>query len=132
VSQSFGLLVGAAFNIEAGVFLGPISTIPLVLFSGFFANLDDIPFYLTWVPYMSYVKYSFEATMIAIYGLGRPKLVCQVDYCHFKSPTKFLEQMAMKDDMLTFTIDVVVLCGLFVVLRVFAYFVLRIKLLQVR
>lgn len=120
------------FLFQAGVFLGPISTIPLVLFSGFFANLKDIPVYLKWLPYMSYVKYSFEATMISIYGLDRPKLDCRDDYCHFKYPTKFLDQMAMKSDMLTYTIDVVVLCGLFVVLRIFAYFVLRIKLLQVR
>ncbi|GJQ65533.1 hypothetical protein Trydic_g7634 [Trypoxylus dichotomus] len=34
VSQSFGLLIGAAFDIESGVFLGPITTIPMVLFSG--------------------------------------------------------------------------------------------------
>lgn len=81
---------------------------------------------------MSYVKYSFEGTMISIYGLDRPKLECKIMYCHFKYPTQFLNQMAMKDDMLTYTIDVVVLCGLFVVLRIFAYFVLRIKLMQIR
>ena len=112
--------------------MGPISTIPLVLFSGFFANLDDIPVYLKWVPYMSYVKYSFEATMISIYGLNRTELLCPDIYCHYRKPAKFLEQLAMKGDMLTYTIDVVVLCGLFIVLRVFAYFVLRIKLLQIR
>lgn len=70
--------------------------------------------------------------MIAIYGLQRPKLECKIDYCHFKYPTTFLNQMSMKDDMLTFGIDVAVLLGLFVVLRICAYFVLRIKLLQIR
>ncbi|KAF7270306.1 ABC transporter expressed in trachea [Rhynchophorus ferrugineus] len=132
VSQSFGLLIGAGFNIESGVFLGPISTIPMVLFSGFFANLDDIPYYLSWLPYISYVKYSFEGSMVAIYGLNRPKLECTVDYCHFKHPTTFLKQMSMKGDMTTYFIDIGVLGGLFVFLRIVAFFVLRIKLFQNR
>lgn len=160
VGQSFGLLVGAAFSIEvssmtkkrkevvdavlsfsfffiyyflqSGVFLGPISTIPMVLFSGFFANLDDIPYYLKWLPYASYVKYSFEGTMIAMYGLNREKLECNIDYCHFKYPKQFLEEMSMKDDMNTFILDVSVLLGIFLVLRFFTYFVLRIKLQQNR
>ncbi|XP_066142212.1 ATP-binding cassette sub-family G member 4 [Euwallacea fornicatus] len=132
VSQSFGLLVGAGFNIESGVFLGPISTIPMVLFSGFFAKLEDIPFYFQWLPYISYVKYSFEGTMVAIYGLNRSKLECKQDYCHFKYPTTFLNEMSFKGDMLTYFIDITVLSGLFVFLRVVAYFVLRIKLMQNR
>ncbi|XP_057659552.1 ATP-binding cassette sub-family G member 4 isoform X1 [Diorhabda carinulata] len=132
VSQSFGLLIGAAFNIEGGVFLGPISTIPMVLFSGFFSNLNDIPFYLRWLPYLSYLKYGFEACMIAIYGLDRPKLACNIDYCHFKYPKKFLEQMSMSGDMESYLIDVGVLGGLFIFLRIVAYFMLRIKLMQNR
>lgn len=132
VSQSFGLLIGAGFNIESGVFLGPISTIPMVLFSGFFANLEDIPYYLKWLPYISYVKYSFEGAMVAIYGLNRPKLECNIAYCHFKYPTAFLNQMSFKGDMRTYFIDIGVLCGLFVFLRIIAYFVLRIKLMQNR
>ncbi|ERL94443.1 hypothetical protein D910_11720 [Dendroctonus ponderosae] len=132
VSQSFGLLVGAAFNIESGVFLGPISTVPMVLFSGFFAKLEDIPFYFQWLPYLSYVKYSFEGTMVAIYGLNRSKLVCNRDYCHFKYPSAFLDEMSLKGDMLTYFIDIGVLSGLFVFLRIVAYFVLRIRLFQNR
>lgn len=104
----------------------------MVLFSGFFANLDDIPYYLSWLPYASYVKYSFEGVMVSIYGLDREKLECKELYCHFKYPTTFLKQMSMKGDIDTYIIDVVVLIGLFVLLRVVAYFVLRIKLFQNR
>ncbi|KAJ8936940.1 hypothetical protein NQ314_012121 [Rhamnusium bicolor] len=98
----------------------------------FFANLEDIPYYIKWLPYMSYLKYGFEATMISIYGLNRPKLKCTVDYCHFKYPETFLKQMSMKSDMTTYLIDVSILAGLFVLLRICAYFVLRIKLFQNR
>lgn len=104
----------------------------MVLFSGFFAKLEDIPYYLSWLPYLSYVKYSFEGTLVSIYGLGRKKLECHELYCHFKDPKKFLDTMCVKGDLDTYVIDVVVLIGFFILLRICAYFVLRIKLIQNR
>ncbi len=34
VAQSMGLVIGCAFDIQSAVYLGPISTIPILLFSG--------------------------------------------------------------------------------------------------
>lgn len=118
--------------LQGGTFLGPISTIPMVLFSGFFSKLSDIPWYLSWLTYVSFTRYSFEGTMIAIFGLDRPKMKCNQIYCHFRKPKDFLENFSLTGDFNTYLIDVIVLIALFVVLRVVAYFVLRIKLLQLR
>lgn len=114
------------FSFQNGVFFGPVASVPILLFSGFFVNFNTIPGYLQWVPYVSYIRYGFEGAMISIYGYGREKLSCSEAYCHFRSPTKFLEEM----DMATaeYWIDAVALGGFFLVLRCVAYFVLRLKL----
>ncbi|KAL1139409.1 hypothetical protein AAG570_006393 [Ranatra chinensis] len=126
VAQSLGLLIGAAMNIENGVFLGPVTSIPVLLFSGFFVNFSTIPWYMQWVTYVSYIRYGFEGCMIAIYGGNRSKLHCSEPYCHFRSPSKFLEEMDMAGA--EFWVDVVALVGFFVLLRVGAYFALKLKL----
>ncbi|KAH8276400.1 hypothetical protein KR018_001510 [Drosophila ironensis] len=130
VAQSLGLLIGAGMNIESGVFLGPVTTIPTILFSGFFVNFDTIPGYLQWVTYVSYVRYGFEGAMVAIYGMDRAKLQCNQMYCHYRLPKKFLEEMSMDDAL--FWVDAVALIGIFFALRIIAYFVLRWKLHMIR
>uniref|UniRef100_A0A182N4Y1 ABC-2 type transporter transmembrane domain-containing protein n=1 Tax=Anopheles dirus TaxID=7168 RepID=A0A182N4Y1_9DIPT len=130
VAQSLGLLIGAGMSVETGVFLGPVSTIPIILFSGFFVNFDVIPSYLQWVTYVSYVRYGFEGAMVSVYGMDRAKLACTEIYCHFRSPKKFLEEMSM--DNAEYWIDATALFGFFIALRVIAYFVLRWKLHSIR
>lgn len=130
VAQSLGLLIGAGMSVENGVFLGPVSTIPTILFSGFFVNFDVIPKYLQWVTYISYVRYGFEGAMISIYGMDRKRLDCNEIYCHFRNPKKFLEEMSMENA--EYWIDAVALIAIFIGLRVMAYFVLKWKLHSIR
>ena len=77
VAQSVGLVVGAAMNVQNGVFLAPVMSVPFLLFSGFFVSFDAIPVYLRWITYLSYIRYGFEGTALATYSFDRPKLTCK-------------------------------------------------------
>lgn len=126
VAQSVGLVVGAAMNVQNGVFLAPVMSVPFLLFSGFFVSFDAIPIYLRWITYLSYIRYGFEGTALATYSYGREKLKCYQAYCHFKTPATTLEELDMLDA--NFTLDIVALIIIFCILRVAAYLFLTWKL----
>ncbi|XP_046664044.1 ATP-binding cassette subfamily G member 4-like [Homalodisca vitripennis] len=130
VAQSVGLVVGAAMNVQNGVFLAPVMSVPFLLFSGFFVSFDAIPVYLRWITYLSYIRYGFEGTALATYSFGREKLLCFQVYCHFKDPETTLEELDMLDA--SFTLDIVALVIIFFTLRITAFLFLRWKLMSAR
>lgn len=130
VAQSVGLVVGAAMNVQNGVFLAPVMSVPFLLFSGFFVSFDAIPVYLRWITYLSYIRYGFEGTALSIYSFGREKLRCFQTYCHFKAPQTTLEELDMLDA--DYTLDIVALVIIFLLLRIAAFLFLRWKLKTVR
>ncbi|XP_023942158.1 ATP-binding cassette subfamily G member 4 [Bicyclus anynana] len=130
VAQSVGLVVGAAMNVQNGVFLAPVMSVPFLLFSGFFVSFNAIPVYLRWITYVSYIRYGFEGTALATYAFNRTKLQCHQVYCHFKHPDTTLEELDMQNA--DFTLDIAALCLIFVVLRISAFLFLRWKLRSTR
>ncbi|XP_037975240.1 ATP-binding cassette sub-family G member 1 isoform X2 [Plutella xylostella] len=130
VAQSVGLVVGAAMNVQNGVFLAPVMSVPFLLFSGFFVSFNAIPVYLRWITYLSYIRYGFEGTALATYSFNRTNLVCHQVYCHFKDPDTTLDELDMGDADIT--LDIAALCVIFLVLRVSAFLFLRWKLKSTR
>ncbi|XP_008550685.1 ATP-binding cassette sub-family G member 4 [Microplitis demolitor] len=126
VAQSFGLMIGAVFNVVNGTFAGPTLSVPMMMFAGFGVTLRDLPSYLKWGSYISYLRFGLEGYIAAIYGRNRKNLECAEVYCHYKKPKIFLNDIAMRDDQ--FLNDVIALLIMLVATRTFAYYLLRWKL----
>ncbi|XP_050440575.1 ATP-binding cassette subfamily G member 4 [Adelges cooleyi] len=124
IAQSLGFIIGIWFNVINGNFVGPIIVVMLMMFSGFGVNLRDIPCYLKWGTYISFLRYGLEALVAAIYK-DRPLLPCDDLYCHYKYSAKFLYEVAMPVDQ--FGNDVIALLISLVVTRVAAYYMLRLR-----
>ncbi|EFN86035.1 ATP-binding cassette sub-family G member 4 [Harpegnathos saltator] len=133
IGQGTGLMIGAVFNVVNGTFMGPALAVPLMMFAGFGVSLRDLPSYLKWGSYISYLRYGLEGLVCAIYGLDRPILDCKEKgeiYCHYKYPKKFLDDIAMRGDQ--FWNDIIALFAILIITRCGAYLLLRWKLMSLR
>lgn len=115
---------------QNAVFLAPVVSIPILLFSGFFISLDTIPFYLKWLSYISYIRYSYQSVLLGIYSLHRPELQCDKIFCPFQEPLDFLKEMDMISGNLY--VDYAALLGFFIVFRIIAYHVLYYRVIYAR
>ncbi|XP_050409543.1 uncharacterized protein LOC126824373 [Patella vulgata] len=61
--QSLGLFVGIAFtNVKTGVSVSVIAMTAIMLLGGFFTR--NLPFWLDWVKYFSFIHYSFHCSLV--------------------------------------------------------------------
>ena len=77
-SQALGLLVSAvAPSAAVAGALGPFFTIVLLLFGGFYINVDSIPVGARWIQYLSHVRYAFVGLSLSEFS-GQYGYECDV------------------------------------------------------
>ncbi|KAH8419465.1 hypothetical protein KR222_005919 [Zaprionus bogoriensis] len=126
VAQSIGLAVGAALSLSLGAILGPFFICPFLQFSGFFLLERDAPVYLRWVFDVSFLKYSLDGAMLALFGYDRERLECNEIYCHLSRPKFILKDLDMAHA--NYQLAFFFLLGLLVMLRILAFYIMSFRL----
>lgn len=103
----------------------------MMMFAGFGVRLCDLPSYLYWGSYVSYLRYALEGIVDAVYGLNRDTLKCPEDkFCLFRYPDHFLQTIGVKVGQ--FSNDMIALVLILFILRGLSFVLLRWKLMAVR
>ncbi|XP_059477910.1 ATP-binding cassette subfamily G member 4-like isoform X2 [Neocloeon triangulifer] len=124
VSQSLGIMVGSAMNIQNGVFFAQVLVVPLVMFSGVFLRFSAMHPFLRWISDICFVRYGFEGVVLAVYGFNRETLPCiSQAYCRDRNPHDILQNLEMENANYWFGTGVLV--AHFAILRILAYIFLR-------
>ena len=56
-----GMIIAClAPDVETAISLGPISVVLMILFGGFYINIESLPIWLQWVQYLSLMRFAFE------------------------------------------------------------------------
>lgn len=132
IGQGTGLMIGSIFNVVNGTFVGPTLSVPIMMFAGFGVSLRDLPVYLKWGTYISFLRYGLEGFIGSIYG-DRSVLDCKTEqtfYCHYRYPNKFLTDIAMDGDQ--FWNDIIALVTILIITRCAAYLLLKWKVICTR
>ncbi|XP_057662117.1 ATP-binding cassette sub-family G member 1-like isoform X1 [Diorhabda carinulata] len=127
-ASGVGLIIGTLTDPINGIFFGSIILAVMISFGGFviiFTHMSKVMYYFT---YISYISFSTEGLMQAVYGFNRAPLNCpeEADYCHLTSSEDLLKSMGMESP--NYWLDVGYLCCAFIFFRTIAFVTLRRKL----
>lgn len=99
-----------------------------MVFAGFFILFSHMsrPMYI--ISYISFIAYSYEAMVQAVYGFGREPLSCpeNVEYCHLKVPQHIFKELGVASE--TYWTNVAFLVMNFLLLRTVAFCTLKRRL----
>ncbi|XP_058449766.1 ATP-binding cassette sub-family G member 1-like [Malaya genurostris] len=95
ISQMWGLMLGCFFKLQMIAFLAGVGFVPVMLFSGCFITLDQIPKILKPLTYVSFERYAYEGFLHVLYGLNRKDMECPEIFCYYSKLSKYLKFLQM-------------------------------------
>ncbi|CAG9854168.1 unnamed protein product [Phyllotreta striolata] len=127
-ASGFGLILGTLTDPINGIFFGAVTLAMMLCVGGFliiFTHMSSVMYLLT---YVSFISFSLEGLMQAVYGYHRGPLFCSEDedYCQYLSPEMVLKDMGMSKQ--NYWVDIAYLCGTFILFRSIAFCTLRKRL----
>ncbi|XP_038215000.1 ATP-binding cassette sub-family G member 1 [Zerene cesonia] len=93
-AQAWGYFIGSTTPTKIAVFIGPVLACLFSIF-GFCLALRDTPYIFRWLHHISYFRAGFHVAVHSVYGFNRTKMHCSKIYCHYKTPSTFLNEMDM-------------------------------------
>lgn len=124
-AQGLGILLGSITNIHKSLLIASGGIFVFTQFSGFFVLMKDTTWYWHWLFHSSFLKHALDADFLIIFGYNRNKLDCDVRYCHYRWPHKFLESLGVQTT-LQHALSIIIF-SLFL-FRFLAFFVIRYRL----
>merc|ERR1711915_1017273 len=113
-------------NVDIALALAPVLIIPFMLFGGFYLNNGSVPVWLSWLKYLSWFLYGFQALLINqwsdvkdIQCPSNTTLPC------LTTGEQVLKQQAFEED--SFLRNIIMLVVLAVSIRILAYLALLMK-----
>ena len=62
---AMGMLISAMItNVDAAPKVAPAVVVLFLMFSGYFLNDESIPVWLSWLKYLSFIRYAFQALVV--------------------------------------------------------------------
>lgn len=112
-AQGLGLIAGALMNVKCTLILGSFFICPFVLFSNFFVQKRDTSELWHWLFETSFIKHAFDGSIQAVFGWDRPKLTCEAEYCPYRWPHKFVNDMGITENFSNVILKLITLALIF-------------------
>eukprot|EP00050_Salpingoeca_kvevrii_P011111 m.12819 g.12819 ORF g.12819 m.12819 type:complete len:185 (+) comp3261_c0_seq2:1468-2022(+) len=121
-ATSFGMCISAMTpNIEVAGLIAPITLILMMLFGGFYINVESIPDWLIWLESISFIKYAYQALLVNEFDGGTYS--CEEAFNCLDTGDKVLDSLSMDD--VHYWEEFGKLMALAVGFRIIGYFALR-------
>eukprot|EP00037_Helgoeca_nana_P002708 m.35651 g.35651 ORF g.35651 m.35651 type:complete len:705 (+) comp12791_c0_seq2:79-2193(+) len=122
--QSLGIFISAATpTIQVGQAMAPLCMILLIMFGGFYLQIDSIPIWLSWLEVFSFFQYAFVG-LLRVQFEGQ-KFSCQQSNLCLATGEAVLADMGVDGDDRDFWYEFGKVMALTVFFRTAAYFSLR-------
>lgn len=98
-SQGLGIFASSvAKTMQRSLIVASTLIMMFCTFSGFFILMKDAAKYFHIFFELSFLKHAIDACFIGLFGYNRNKMECNVMYCHFRWPNKFLQTLGVSEE----------------------------------